>query len=154
MKFQMSTLTRAIEEIDTESWTEEDLAAMTSSLKSLFSRDAAILRSIMLFCLFFTSFEVDVTWLDEIAEGLKHATTAINNALLSVQSIRLESKPTFTMDNDELVIYLQNVIRQISYTIGWVSGRLIQQKQDENDTLSKLNVLQGGIEDRFIPDLT
>ena len=95
-----------------------------------------------------------MTWLDEIAEGLKHATTAINNALLSVQSIRLESKPTFTMDNDELVIYLQNVIRQISYTIGWVSGRLIQQKQDENDTLSKLNVLQGGIEDRFIPDLS
>jgi hypothetical protein len=53
-----------------------------------------------------------------------------------------------------LVIYLQHVLRQISYTIGWVSGRLIQQKQDENDTLSKLNVLQGGIEDRFIPDLT
>lgn len=108
----------------------------------------------MLFCLFFTTFEVDVTWLDEIAEGLRHATAAINNALLSVKSIRLESNPMLTLDDDELVVYLQNVLRQISYTIGWVSGRLIQQKQDENDELSKLNVLQGGIENRFIPDLS
>ena len=59
-----------------------------------------------------------------------------------------------TLDDDELVVYLQNVLRQISYTIGWVAGRLIQQKQDENDELSKLNVLQGGIENRFIPDLS
>ena len=108
----------------------------------------------MLFSLFFTAFEVDVTWLDEIAEGLRHATAAINNALLSVKSIRLESDPMLTLDDDELVVYLQNVLRQISYTIGWVAGRLIQQKQDENDELSKLNVLQGGIENRFIPDLS
>ena len=95
-----------------------------------------------------------MTWLDEIAEGLRHATAAINNALLSVKSIRLESDPMLTLDDDDLVVYLQHVLRQISYTIGWVAGRLIQQKQDENDELSKLNVLQGGIENRFIPDLS
>lgn len=48
------------------------------------------------------------------------------------------------------------MLRQLSYTIGWVAGRLIQRKQDEEEdsTLSKLNVLQGGIENRFIPGLS
>ena len=41
----------------------------------------------MMFCLFFTTYNVDVTWLDEIAEGLKNATTAINSALLNLRGI-------------------------------------------------------------------
>ena len=80
----------------------------------------------MLFSLFFASFEVDVTWLDEIAEGLKHVLTAVNATLLNIKSIRLEESPLHTLDDDGFVIYLQNVLRQISYTTGWVAGRLIQ----------------------------
>ena len=51
---------------------------------------------------------------------------------------------------------MQQVLRQFTYTIGWVAGRLIQREQedDTNATLSKLNVLQGGIENRFIPGLS
>ena len=97
---------------------------------------------------------MDVTWLDEIAEGLKHTTTSLNNAILNLQSIQLAANPDFNVDDNKFVIYLQKVLRQISYTIGWVAGRLIQRKQDKDETLSKLNVLQGGIEDRFIPGLS
>ena len=108
----------------------------------------------MLFSLFFASFEVDVTWLDEIAEGLKHVLTAVNATLLNIKSIRLEASPLHTLEGSGFVIYLQNVLRQISYTTGWVAGRLIQHKKEEDETLSKLNILQGGIENRFIPGLS
>lgn len=67
-----------IENIDTATWTVSELENLMRCFKSLFSRDSSILRTSMLFSLFFTSFEVDVTWLDEIAEGLKHILTAVN----------------------------------------------------------------------------
>lgn len=97
----------------------------------------------MLFSLFFASFEVDITWLDEIAEGLKHMTTALNNSILNLKNIQLDSNPDFSLDDNKFVVFLQKVLRQISYTIGWVAGRLIQRKQNEEEdaTLSKLNVL-------------
>ena len=154
LKFQMNQLSQLIEEAQTSQWTEEDLKNFTDFLKKIFSKESSILRSAALFSLFFCSFEVDVTWLDEIAEGLKHTTTSLNNAILNLQSIQLAANPDFNVDDNKFVIYLQKVLRQISYTIGWVAGRLIQRKQDKDETLSKLNVLQGGIEDRFIPGLS
>ena len=154
IKFQMNQLSQMIEGIDTATWSESDLNDLMQCFKALFSRDASILRSSMLFSLFFASFEVDVTWLDEIAEGLKHVLTAVNATLLNIKGIRLDSSPLHSLDENGLVIYMQNVLRQISYTTGWVAGRLIQQKQEEDETLGKLNILQGGIENRFIPGLS
>ena len=127
---------------------------MLKCFKALFSRDASILRSSMLFSLFFASFEVDVTWLDEIAEGLKNVLAAVNATLLNIKGIRLDSSPLHSLEDNGFVVYLQNVLRQISYTTGWVAGRLIQHRQAEDETLSKLNILQGGIENRFIPGLS
>jgi len=61
----------------------------------------------------------------------------------------------FNIEGNSLVVYMQTVLRHITYTIGWVAGRLIQRNSGEKDeTLSKLNVLQGGIENRFIPGLS
>ena len=150
----MNQLSQFIDEMQISQWTEEDLKNFTDFLKRIFQKESSIIRSITLFSLFFCSFEVDVTWLDEIAEGLKHTTNSLNNAILNLQTIQLASNPDFNMDDNKFVIYLQKVLRQISYTIGWVAGRLIQRKQDKDVTLSKLNVLQGGIEDRFIPGLS
>ena len=48
-------------------------------------------------------------------------------------------------------------MRQMSYTLGFVAGRLIQQDESEfkvDDSLGRLNILQGGFEDRFIPILS
>ena len=45
----------------------------------------------------------------------------------------------------------------ICYAIGVVAYRLVQQNKDETDdrkNLSKLNILQGGVEPRFIPSLS
>ena len=61
----------------------------------------------------------------------------------------------FNIESTKLVSYMRKVLRHLTYTIGWVAGRLIQRKQDDSDdTLAKLNVLQGGIENRFIPGLS
>ena len=65
----------------------------------------------MLFCLTFTSFSVDVTWLDEIAEGLKHVTTAVNGAILNIKGKRLESNPEHSLEGDNFVVYLESVLR-------------------------------------------
>ena len=60
------------------------------------------------------------------------------------------------MNSDKLVEWLKNALRQALYTLGWVSGRLMHQdtQTEDQNTLSKLIVLQGGIENRFIPSLT
>jgi len=60
----------------------------------------------MLFSLFFASFEVDITWLDEIAEGLKHMTTALNNSILNLKNIQLDSNPDFSLDDNKFVVFL------------------------------------------------
>ena len=114
-----------VEGIDAATWSVSELNSLLDCFKSLFSRDASILRSSMFFSLFFTSFDVEVTWLDEIAEGLKHVLTALNSTLLNIKGIRLEASPLHSLDDNAFVIYLQNVLRQISYTTGWVAGRLI-----------------------------
>ena len=122
----MNQLSKIIEDLDTSTMTKEDIEGMTQCFKDLFSRDASLLRSSMMFSLFFTAIGVDVTWLDEISEGLKHVTAAVNTAILNISGISLDSDPTFTLDSSSFVVYLQNVLRQISYTIGYVAGRLIQ----------------------------
>ena len=61
------------------------------------------------------------------------------------------------MSKNDFVVYLENVMRQMSYTLGFVAGRLIQQDESEfkvDDSLGRLNILQGGFEDRFIPILS
>jgi len=48
-------------------------------------------------------------------------------------------------------------LRSISYTIGSIAYRLILLNEDEDaekKKLNKLNILQGGIEGRFIPSLS
>ena len=65
----------------------------------------------MFFSLFFTCYKVDIMWLDEIAEGLKHLTQAINGAILTLLEIRLDADPELNMSQDKLVVYLQNVLR-------------------------------------------
>jgi hypothetical protein len=84
LKFQMNHLNQSIDEMQTSQWTEEELKNFTDFLRKIFSNESSILRSTILFSLFFSSFEVDVTWLDEIAEGLKHTTTSLNNAILNL----------------------------------------------------------------------
>jgi hypothetical protein len=49
-------------------------------------RDNSLLSSVTLFALAFSSFEVDITWLDEISEGLKHIMIAINKIIVGLHN--------------------------------------------------------------------
>jgi len=83
LKFQMNFLSQQIEKLDTKNYTVKEMTSLTTSLKTIFSRDASILRSCMFFCLFFPCYRVKVTWLDEIAEGLRNLIQAINSVVLT-----------------------------------------------------------------------
>ena len=133
IKFQMGQLTQLVEELDVTKWTEEELQSMSNCLKTIFSRDASIFRSSLFFSLFFASYQVDVTWLDEIAEALKHTTSAVNNAILSIASICKSgsgeaNEGSFQGESSSIVTYMRRCLRHLTYTIGWVAGRLIQRQ--------------------------
>ena len=52
---------------------------------------------------------------------------------------------------------VEESLRAINYSIGIVAYRLIHLNLDESEdakSLSRMNILQGGIEDRFIPSLS
>lgn len=80
---------------------------LTGSFKALFARDASLLKTCMMFSLFFTTYNVDVTWLDEIAEGLKNATNAINQALLNLRGIQIDANPNMSLVEDPCVTFLE-----------------------------------------------
>ena len=61
--------------------------------------------------------------------------------------------------HDPATKFLSESLRQITYTIGVITQRLIKAEDGEHETdsfrsLMDLNLLHGGIEDRFIPSLT
>jgi hypothetical protein len=142
--FQMNTLNSQLQKLDPASYSEADVQSLTESLQAFFSRDASMLRTASLFCLVFVSIDADITWLDEIAEGLKLVLTAVNGALLSMKRLHVEQAPDLDMSKNSFVVFLENVLRQITYTLGFVAGRLIQQEgsvAEEDNTLSRLNIL-------------
>ena len=150
-------LASQLKELDRTTFTEADMNSLTDCLQAFFSRDVSIMRNVQLFCLFFVSFNAEIVWLDEIAQGLKFVLAAINSAVLSLKRLSLDQVPDLDMSKNNFVVYLENVLRQMSYTLGFVAGRLIQQDESEfkvDDTLGRLNILQGGFEDRFIPVLS
>ena len=58
---------------------------------------------------------------------------------------------------DTYRIVVEESLRAISYSIGVVAYRLILLNKTENEestNMSKMNILQGGIEARFIPSLS
>ena len=58
---------------------------------------------------------------------------------------------------DTYRIVVEESLRAISYSIGVVAYRLILLNKSENEestNMSKMNILQGGIEARFIPSLS
>lgn len=111
LNFQMNTLTSQLQKLDPASFTKEDIGNLMTSLQAYFSRETSILRTVMLFSLTFSAIEVDVTWLDEISEGLKLAMTAINDAILSLKRLYITETEDLKMSENDFTIYLQNSMR-------------------------------------------
>ena len=69
----------------------------------------------------------------------------------------LHADPSAFSKHDTFHSLVESSQRMICYGIGTVAYRLIQLNSSESDdrkNLSKLNILQGGVEVRFIPSLT
>lgn len=49
---------------------------------------------------------VDVTWLDEIAEGLRNVLTALNGVILTLKRLYITETEDLKMNENPLVIYL------------------------------------------------
>ena len=73
-----------LEATNFESWTDEEINGLSEFASSMISRDNSLLSTVTLFALSFSSFEVDITWLDEISEGLKNVMIATNKIVVNL----------------------------------------------------------------------
>ena len=113
---------------------------------------------------FFNFIELEVTWLDEVAEGLKNVVSASNNFRNFFDGIRVEllwkAKSVSAWDT------MCQTMRQMIYTMGVIAHQLISSEEEEENKdeekekkankpdFDKLIMLQGGLESRFIPELS
>jgi hypothetical protein len=65
-----------------------------------------------------------VTWLDEIAEGLKKVMSAINRVIVNLIGVSNADGTSLFLES-KAVEYFQSVLRSISHTFGIVASRLI-----------------------------
>ena len=70
------------------------------------------------------AFKADLTWLDEIAETLKSTAIAFSNYITFSQNLPLKIRNTLGKKH-ELLTFFEESLRQICYTIGITTYRLI-----------------------------
>ena len=154
----MTFLIDGLWKLDLNSWSDSELKDLFSYLEKVLSDENCLLRSIKKFCLMFCTYNVDITWLDEIAEGIKNVATLLSDFTVFSQNLPAKTKKSFRLQ-DPTTKFLNESLRQITYTVGVITQRLIKAEDGESESavlksLSKLNLLHGGVEDRFIPSLT
>ena len=88
----MSFLIDQLWKTDLNSWSPGEVLELSKFLYEIFSDENCILRSILQFCLMFCTFKVDITWLDEIAEGIKNAATALSEYETFNRNLSLNTK--------------------------------------------------------------
>ena len=79
----------------------------------------------MKFALMLVNLNPDVTWLDEITEALKNTATSLNDYIIFSQNLPIKIKRQLH-DKDCFLDFVTFTQRQLSYTIGIVTYRLIQ----------------------------
>ena len=116
----------------------------------------------MLMLWYFDFIEVEISKLDEISKGLKIIITAMNAYFLFIKSLDpiLYGKASLAKTTERI----EYILRMACYTLGIVSNKLItsddkEKEEEESATKSridftKLIILQGGLENRFIPELS
>ena len=121
-------------------------------------------KNLRIMAWFFNFIQLEVTWFDEVAEGLKNVVDATNSFRIFFDGLRVDllykAKAVSAWDA------ITQTMRQASYTMCVIAHRLIapedeeEKKQEEKDKKSekpdfnKLTMLQGGLESRFIPELS
>ena len=135
-----------------------------------FDEDACQQKNLLIMIFFFNFIEIEITWFDEVAEGLKVAVEASHLVRNFVSG--LPSNLTFKVQNSASWGRITLPMRQCIYTLGVIANQLIApQKSEEEEKkekekeeeeakkatkidFKKLFLLQGGLESRFIPELS
>ena len=109
-----------------------------------------------MYSLMMCSHKVGVTWIDEVSEALKNCANGLDSYINICQGIPIE-KMVIIADSEKLLKVVQETQRQICYVLGYHAYRLMlltNEESEEKKNLNSLNILQGGIEARFIPGLS
>ena len=162
----MIDLTQQINDAKIHEWEkDEDAEGFFSFAEKILDSDKSILRICLMFSMMMTAHKPDVTWLDEIAEALRNCVDGLNTykimrknwpVKVDIKIIRRVNETEFK-DIDKINKLVDECMRSFNYSIGIISYRLMHLSKDEDSEmkkLSKLNILQGGIEPRFIPSLS
>lgn len=156
-KEQVTAITKKIKDAKLHAWSQDDVKSFFALLKEMNDTENSVTRIVLHFCIAVCSYTPKVTWLDEIAEALKNCSTALTEFIAMCNCIPAKSEADRRAINSVLP-FMQFVYRYVNYAIGNVASQLINRNFGEETSdlngLKKLNILQGGIETRFIPSLT
>ena len=91
----MNFLIDGLWKLDLNSWSDSELKDLFNYLERVLSDENCLLRSIKKFCLMFCTYNVDFTWLDEIAEGIKNVAILLSNFEVYTQNLPAKIKKSF-----------------------------------------------------------
>ena len=136
---------------------EEQIKAIFKYSREFMTSDFSLAQLSMQFVLFVSTHKAEVTWLDEIAEALCNCATGMDYYYGQIK--RLDYKVIMKISESSRTFQdlLDHYCSMTYYSIGVIAYRLIQLNSDEDEdkkNLSKLDILHGGIESRFIPTLS
>jgi hypothetical protein len=150
-------ITHQVREARVYEWEDKDkIKQFFDFIAGLYLADESIPKTILQFCMMMCAHKPEVTWLDEISEALKNCAEGLNSYLIMYSNLpfqhQIRLKPI-----DKYRTVVDESLRTICYSIGALAYRLTlvsSEETEESKALSKLNILQGGIEARFIPALS
>ena len=93
----MSTLIDGLWKLDLNSWSDAELKDLFIYIEKALSDENCLLRSIKKFCLMFCTFNVQITWLDEIAEGIKNVATLLSDFTIFTQNLPSKTRKSFRL---------------------------------------------------------
>lgn len=156
-KSQVLDITQQIKDAKIYNWEDkEQIKSFFCFISSLLEAENSINSICLMFSLMMSSHKPDIIWLDEISEALKNCAEGLNSYL--IMQYNLPVKAIFKLEQvDSFATHVRENLRAVTYSIGVISYRLIHMEKDESEEkkkLNKMNILQGGIESRFIPSLS
>ena len=94
-----------------------------------------------------SGYKPDFIWLDEIAEAVRNATTALDNSITHIKYLMPMKAQGFAnkvTGEHNYLIFLSGCLRELCTTLGSISCRLIQTNSEPDaslDKVRKLNIL-------------
>ena len=91
------------------------------------------MRIVLSFCLSVCSFVPNVIWLDEITEALKNCATALNQLIVTCNSLP-ETAENKVREKNTALPYIKYLHRYVNFAIGNVACQLIQRNVGEESS--------------------